>query len=177
MEEDGVDARPEVDAGDDHRGRVDERGDRRGTGHGVGQPCVQRELARLADDREHQRGRAPQDQRVADLRVRGRRVQRHDVERTDTRGALHHEERHDHAGQQTDVARTGREEGLQRGVAVGLLLPPVTDQHERADADQFPADQELQRVVGDHEQQHRRREQRQRGVEVGEAPIAAHVLE
>ena len=34
-----------------------------------------------------------------------------------------------------------------------------------------------QRVVGDDEQQHRRGEQRQRGVEVGEAAVAAHVLD
>jgi hypothetical protein len=177
MEEDGVDAGPEVDTGHDHRGRVDERGHRRRPGHGVGQPGVQRELTRLAHDREHQRGRAPQDERVADLRVRRGRVQRHDIERTDARRALHDEERHDHAGEQTDVAGAGGEEGLERGVAVGLLLPPVTDQHERAHTDELPTDEELQGVVGYDEQQHRRGEERQRRVEVGESTIAAHVLE
>ena len=89
---------------------------------------------------------------------------------------LHDEERHDHADQQADVAGAGGEERLERGVGVGLLLPPVPDQHERAQTDELPADEHLQRVVGDDEQQHRRGEQAQRGVEVREAPVAAHVL-
>ena len=61
--------------------------------------------------------------------------------------------------EQTDVAGAGGEERLQRGVGVGLLLPPVPDEHERAQADELPADEQLQRVVGDDEQQHRRGEQ------------------
>ena len=64
VEEDRVQTGAQVDAGDHHRRRVDQRGDGRGAGHGVGQPRVQRELARLADDREHQRGRAPQQEGV-----------------------------------------------------------------------------------------------------------------
>ena len=87
VEEHRVDARAEVDAGDDHRRGVDQRGHRRGTGHGVGQPGVQRELTRLADDREHQRGRGPEDERVAHLRVRRGAVELDDVERVDARGA------------------------------------------------------------------------------------------
>ena len=83
-----------------------------------------------------------------------------DVERADARGALDDEERHDHADEQPDVAGAGGEERLQRGVGVGLLLPPVPDQHERAQTDELPADEQLQRVVGDDEQQHRRGEQR-----------------
>ena len=66
---------------------------------------------------------------------------------------------------------------FERGVAVRLLLPPVADEHERAQADELPADEQLQRVVGDDEQQHRRGEQRERGVEVRVAAVAAHVLE
>ena len=78
---------------------------------------------------------------------------------------------------QPDVARAGREERLQRGVGVRLLLPPVPDQHERAQADELPTHEHLQGVVGDDEQQHRRGEQAQRRVVVREAPVAAHVLE
>ena len=108
---------------------------------------------------------------------RRRELSADDVERADARRALHDEERHDHAGQQADVAGAGGEERLERGVAVRLLLPPVADEHERAQADELPADEQLQRVVGDDEQQHRRGEQRERGVEVRVAAVAAHVLE
>ena len=41
-------AADQVDAGRDHRGGVDERGDRRRAGHRVGQPDVERDLRALA---------------------------------------------------------------------------------------------------------------------------------
>ena len=50
LPEHAVEAGEEVDAGDDHGGGVDQGGHRGGAGHGVGQPRVQRELGRLADD-------------------------------------------------------------------------------------------------------------------------------
>ena len=51
VEEHGVEAGDHVDAGHDHGGGVDERRHRRRAGHGVGQPGVQDELARLRHDR------------------------------------------------------------------------------------------------------------------------------
>ena len=48
----GITAADEVDAGRDHRGRVDQGADRRRAFHRVGQPDVQRELRRLADAAE-----------------------------------------------------------------------------------------------------------------------------
>src|SRR5207253_6926893 len=68
------------------------------------------------------------------------RIELDDVERTDAGRALHDEEGHDHTGQQADVTRARRQEGLQRGVAVRFLLPPVADQHERAHTDELPAE-------------------------------------
>ena len=44
---DGVHSPDEVDAGGDHRGRMDQGADRRGALHSVRQPGVQRELGRL----------------------------------------------------------------------------------------------------------------------------------
>ena len=49
--EHGVEAGDEVHAGDDHRRGVQQRRHRGGAGHGVGEPRVQRELARLAHAR------------------------------------------------------------------------------------------------------------------------------
>ena len=77
---------------------------------------------------------------------------------------------------QADVAHAVGEERLERRVGVGLLLPPVADQREGADADQLPADDHLQRVLGQDEEQHRRGEQRQEGEVVGVAPVAADVV-
>ena len=52
--EEDVGAGDHVDAGGDHRGRVDERGDRRRAFHGVGQPDVERKLRALAGGAEEQ---------------------------------------------------------------------------------------------------------------------------
>ena len=41
------------------------------------------------------------------------------------------------------VAHPVGEEGLEGGVGVVLLLPPVADEHERAHSDQLPAHQHL----------------------------------
>ena len=64
--------------------------------------------------------------------------------------------------EQADVADAVGEERLERGVGVRLLLPPVADERERAEADQLPADDHLQRVLGQDEEQHRRGEQRRK---------------
>ena len=47
--EDGVETPDQIHAGGNHRGRVNECGDRSGAFHRVGQPHVQRELSTLAD--------------------------------------------------------------------------------------------------------------------------------
>ena len=61
--------------------------------------------------------------------------------------------------------------------AVGLFLPPVPDQQERAQAHDLPAEDQLHHVLGEHHRQHARTEQRERCEEVGVAAVAAHVLE
>ncbi len=49
QEQQRIDAAEHVDAGGDHGGGVDQRGDGRGAFHGVGQPDVEREHGRFAD--------------------------------------------------------------------------------------------------------------------------------
>ncbi len=65
VEEDRVEPGDQVDAGHHHGGGVDEGRHRRGTGHGVGQPGVQRELARLG-------GHAAEQAQGPDQQQRGR---------------------------------------------------------------------------------------------------------
>ena len=131
-EEDGVEAGAEVHARDHHGGGVDERRDGRRARHGVGQPGVQRELAALADDPDEQARRAHDEQRVADAAV-----ERFGVDHPDVEGAGA-EEQDDDADHEADVAGASREERLDGGVGVRLLLPPVADEHEGAHADELP---------------------------------------
>ena len=87
-----------------------------------------------------------------------------------------HRQQHRRADEQPHVAGTHREERLQRGPAVGLFLPPVTDEHERAEAHDLPAEDELHHVRREHHREHAGGEQREAGEEVRVAAVAAHVL-
>ena len=103
-------------------------------------------------------------------------VERLLVDLDDVERAAGREEQRDHADEQAHVAHAVGDERLEGGVAVRLLLPPVPDEHERADAHQLPADDELQGRLGHDQAEHRRREQGQEGEEVRVAPIAGHVV-
>ena len=70
LEEHAVEPGDHVDAGHDHGGGVDEGGHRGGAGHGVGQPGVEDELARLRHHRGHERARRHEQHEVADLAAR-----------------------------------------------------------------------------------------------------------
>src|SRR5581483_6014965 len=65
---------------------------------------------------------------------------------------------------------------LPRGGVLGLLVPEA-DQQVRAEPDALPADEEEQQVVGEDEDQHRRREQIQVREEAREAGVAVHVAD
>ena len=57
----------------------------------------------------------------------------------DVEGLAGAEEQDDHAADQADVAHAVGDEGLEGGVGVRLLLPPVADQRERAEARPAPS--------------------------------------
>ena len=141
-EEDAVETGDEVHAGDNHRRRMDQRRDGRRTGHRIGQPGVQRELARFRGDTTEETQTTHKEQR----RV-GRTRERVfvDVEHVEA-VCTGSEERDRHADDQAHVTDTVREERLEGGVGVLLLFPPVPDETERTDADQLPAHQHLQGV-------------------------------
>ena len=99
------------------------------------------------------------------------------VPRCSSAHALEPKKRMLDADEQADVADAHGEERLQRGAGVGLLLPPVADQHERAEAHDLPAEDELDRVLGEDHHEHAGGEQRHGGEEVRVAAVAADVLE
>ena len=80
LPEDREEAGDHIDAGDDHRGGVDERRDRRGSGHGVGQPGVQHELARLRHHGDRETGRSHHECGVAHTALEDVLVDRDRVE-------------------------------------------------------------------------------------------------
>ena len=171
----------EEHAGHDHRRAVQQRRHGRRPGHRVGQPGVQRELARLADAGDEQGDRADQQDRARRFARQRPGLDGRDVEAVAVEVVLRPlvgaEEDDDRADEQADVADAHGEERLQRRSGVGLLLPPVPDQHERAQAHDLPAEDDLDHVLGENHDEHARREQGDGGEEVGVPAIAADVVE
>ena len=159
--EDRCRAHDEVDAGGDHRRRVDERRDGCRAGHGVAEPALQRELRRLAAGAEQEHEADGRHEALVGVAARlsehGREVHRAEVE-----------EHQDDRDGQAEVADAVGHERLVGRRRVGRVPVPEADEQVGREADALPADVEQQVAVGQHEQQHRRDEE----VEVGEeAPL------
>ena len=172
LPEHAVETGEQIDAGDDHRGGVDQRRRRRGAGHGVGKPGVERELRRLAHHAEEQRHRGHDERGLVDPPVERLLVDGGHVE-----GVAGGKEQDDNADEQADVAHAGGQERLEGSVGVRLVLPPVTDEEEGAQTHQFPADQQTESGRGLDHPEHRSAEEVQCGEVVGVALVTAKVFD
>ncbi len=169
--EDRQHAGGEVDAGDDHGGRVDEGGDRRGAFHGVREPDVEGDLRGLAHGAEEERHAGDEEVGLAVPALFGVVDDLLDVE---CPGALPQQDDADH---ETDIAGAGGDERLLGGLGGGALLPIEADEQERADADQFPADEEQEQVVAHDEHEHGGGEELEEGEEPVVARLTLHVAD
>ena len=140
LPENAVQAGEQIDAGHHHRGGMDQRTGGRRTGHGVRKPSVERELGRLAYHSAEQRHRGHEQHQMRGLSAKSAVVDGLDVEAAAADEVGHHD-----ADEQSDVARTRGEKGLERSVGVVLVFPPMADEQERAEAHQLPADQQFER--------------------------------
>ncbi len=165
--EERVAARDHVDAGGDHRRRVNERGDRRGAFHRVGEPDVEGNLRGLAGGSEDEQKSDGGEDPAVPLGVDADRVEDvREVERTEVADDEEHRE------QETEVADAVDDEGLFAGVGGGVLLEVEADQQVRGETDALPADEQQQEAFGEDQHQHEEHEE----VEVGEeAPVALFV--
>ena len=162
--EDRVAAADQVDAGGDHGRRVDEGRDRSRALHGVGQPGLQGELARLAAraEQQHQadagRGRVTKTVGAGeDSRIGG--------------GSQGREHQHD-GDRETDVTDAVHDESLLGRGRCCRLIEPESNQQVRRKTDALPADVEQEVAVTEDEQQHRGDEE----VEITEEASAARVV-
>ena len=160
-----------VNAGRDHRRRVDQCRDRRRAGHRVRQPCKKRYLCRFAGRPDKEQNRDRRDA-AREYRFPTKRIGRHlgkDIQRTRDFGAVDRFviER-DRAGQSKNEKYTDQHAPVADAVhhkrflgrtACLVDLEVVTDQQVRAQPDAFPADEHQQKIVRQHERQHREHEE------------------
>ncbi len=151
-----------------------------GAFHGVGQPHMQRELRTLADCAEEEqhrnqanRGHVGIDQRQRHMHCRqvlqvGRLE---DVGELQARRVAPRIEEH-HADEHDRIAHARRHEGLDACLAGTFLLVPEADQKVRAEAHDFPEDEEGDERIGDDQPQHARCEE----ADVGHEAAVARVL-
>ena len=147
--------RQQVHARRHHRRRVNQRRDRRRPFHRVGQPDVQRELRRLAHRAEvDAEGDDAKARRAGSAASRPGGAARRD--RTCRSPAA--------AGRCRSSSPTSPafvvQNALSAARAASGFAIPEADQQVRADADQLPADEELQQIRREHHAHHREGEQR-----------------
>ena len=175
-------ASDEIDAGRDHRGRVDERADRSRAFHGVRQPDVERELAgfsrRAAEDEE---GDAVRDGEPGAGGLCGHPGESGLFEATVPvivkEQCARCRVEPEHPEQEPHVADAGRDERLLCGRGGLGLVEPETDEQVGREPDEFPADERQQQAVGKDDPEHRGGEQRQKAEKPREVFVLLHVAD
>ena len=159
--EDRRKAGDEVDAGLDHRGRVQIGAHRGGCDHGAREPAAERCLRRLGerpDEHEHDGG--------VDDRPRWRiRGEFGDAIRAPDLAD------HDQAGEHRQPTPARDEQCLQRGGAGTRISVVVADEQIRRDRGQFPEHEQPDQLVGQDDPEHRAGEQCEQACEAADTRL------
>ena len=151
---------------------MNQRRNRGGTFHRVRQPDVQRELRALANRAGEQQQRDHGDRGLTEFTD----ARENAFVTPEVHGA-EGPEHHDHAEPEAEVADPVDDEGLLGGVTGRATLVVVADQQVRTETDCFPEEEDDHVVVGQHQHQHRKDEEREVGEEAVIPAIALHVAD
>ncbi len=163
-------ARDQVHAGSHHGCGMDQRRDRRGAGHRIREPGLQRQLCRFAHRAAKQQQGGKSDQGVAAVEVQWRA----DHQLLYVQGAEFGQQ-DEHADGHEHIADPRDDESLDCRVAVGDRTVIKADQQIGAHPDAFPAEIEKHQVVAQHQHHHAGNEQVHVREKAGVALFAAHV--
>ena len=163
---------------------MNKRGNRRGPFHGIGQPHMQRNLGRLpnrADKQQDADQRYRRDfpatshcaQQINCLPNMCSSVGKH---RLILKGSKNHKHQQN-SEQEPKVANTVDEEGLRGCRACGGPLIPMANEQIRAQPHGFPKHKQLEEVIGHHEHEHRKREERNVPKKPGVSWITMHIAD
>ena len=162
-----VATRNHVDAGRDHRRRVNESGDGCGAFHRVGEPDVEGNLRGLADRAEDEQKSDGGEDAAVPSGIDADGVE--DVGEVERAELADDEE---HREQKAEVADAVDDEGFFAGVGGGVFLEVEADEQVGGETDALPADEHQKEAFGEHEDGHEEHEE----VEVGEeAPVPLFV--
>ena len=164
-----VHARQQIDAGLDHRRRVQVRAGRGGRGHRVGQPDVRGDLCALGERAERHQ---PQHHAV-------KRAAAEHIAAAEDGGIVHaarSQADEEQPSQQRDPAAAGDKERLERAPPRRLIFVFVGDQQKRGEAGAFPEDEERDHIAGQQHAQHHGHEEEQIGQETPCAVVALEVV-
>ena len=143
-----------VDAGGDHGGGVDERGDGRWAFHGVGKPDVERKLRAFAGGADEQ----AESDGGEDASGPGGFYGEFGGDHVKGEGTEVSEQQ-EHADEEAEVADAIDDEGLHAGAGCGGLLEPEADEEIGGETDSFPSDEHQKRVAGQHQNCHEEEEE------------------
>ena len=137
----------QIDPGRDHRGGVDQGADRSRTLHRVGKPDVKRELGRLADrsaeEAETHEGESPG--------VFGHRARLKSAKNLANRESVKVRVNEVETDGEPKIADPVGQESLFGGGGRAVFIDEETDQEERGDSHQFPANIQNEQVVGENQ--------------------------
>ena len=142
---------------------------RRGRGHGVWQPEMERKLRALGESAQQQQNKGREVQRVIAHLLAG---SKHMIEVV----AAHNVADDQHAPQQAQAARAGDGERHARAAPRIAPVVPVADQQERKQAGQFPEERQLNDVARQHHARHRTHEGQKKREEARHRIGGRHVI-
>ena len=147
--------RHQIDTRLHHRGRMQEGRHRRGRGHGVGEPEMERKLRGFGESTREDQNEDRHVKRVGFQFIGTGQDLRH-LE------TAHAHPQQDETGKQRQGARAGHKERLQGGAAALGRLVPEADQQVGGDRRQLPKDKKADQVVRQNQPQHRQHEAEQK---------------
>ena len=165
-------ARNHVDAGSDHGGGVDERGDGRGAFHGVGQPDVERELRALAGSADQQA--ETDDGQNGSVPIGRNREPDSDVGETEGAEGGEYEE---DSNEESEVSNAVDDEGLLARIGRGFAVEVKADEEIGREADALPADKHEEKVAGEDQDGHEEEKEIKKAEVTGVAGLVLHVAD
>src|SRR5260370_31334856 len=131
---------------------MDQRRNRRGTFHGIGQPDIKRKLRRLAASPDKQQQRGNREHRIPDREVStaNQRVDVSEAERAQIPGERKRAEN------ESGIADAVHDESFVGGGRSGVAMKVKADQQIRAQANAFPSYKQKHVVIREDESKHRK---------------------